>query len=329
MEVSLVIPGRNAASTLPCCLDAVVPLLRHGTLIDIIFVDDGSTDETVRVARRYPIRVLTGRGTGPGAARNMGWRAAPGPLVWFLDSDCVAEPDALEILLEHLRDPMVVGAGGSYSNLSPGSLVATLIHEEIVERHIAMSEPVNFLASFNVLYRTEVLQRLGGFDERLLMAQDADLAYRIHRTGGRLAFDIRSRVGHFHPDRLWTYLQKQRHQGRWRVWLYLRHPRAMKGDSYSGWLDHIQPPLALLVLLLLPFWFVPAAAEATGVAIVALLLAQLPLTVRIVRRTRSWRSILFAPFSSLRAFARGVGTLQGAIRWLYHRPRRRSDVDPR
>lgn len=75
-DVTLVIPGRNAAATVRACLDSVVPLLESGQLTEIIFVNDGSTDGTEAIVAEYPVRQLQGAGEGPGAARNRGWRAA-------------------------------------------------------------------------------------------------------------------------------------------------------------------------------------------------------------------------------------------------------------
>jgi glycosyltransferase involved in cell wall biosynthesis len=188
-RVTLVIPGRNAARTLCPCLDAVAPLLEARELEEIIFVDDGSADDTAAVAAGYPVRVVPGAGTGPGYARNLGWRAARTPLVWFIDSDCVAEPDALGLLLQQLADPKAAGASGSYGNMRPDSLLACLIHEEIVERHRRMPGDVDYLASYNVLYRRDVLEHVGGFDEGNFNepgapgAEDIELLFRLHDAG--------------------------------------------------------------------------------------------------------------------------------------------------
>ena len=150
-QVSLVIPGRDCARTVRQCLEAVVPLLEGSPLDEIIFVDDGSKDNTAAIVAESPVTCLAGAGTGAGAARNIGWRAAKHPLIWFVDSDCVAEPEALTRLLPHLEDPHVGGVGGSYGIMTAESLLACLIHEEIVERHLRMPKRVNFLATFNVL----------------------------------------------------------------------------------------------------------------------------------------------------------------------------------
>jgi hypothetical protein len=191
-----------------------------------------------------------------------------------------------------------------------------LIHEEIIERHLAMPADVNFLATFNVLYRTSALDEVEGFDERFLKGQDAELSFRVLEAGHALRFERASRVRHFHEERLTKYLKVQRHQGYWRVWLHLRHAGHSAGDSYSNIIDHAQPPLAMLaigfaVLAAALQWTLPQLAPfmwiACAVSLVALAAAQLPLTLRITRRVRHPRYLWFAPMSFVRAFARGFG----------------------
>jgi len=317
--VSLVIPGRNCERTIRSCLAAVVPLLNETPLREIIFVDDGSTDGTAEIVAEFPVRRLVCGGHGPGAARNLGWRSATHPLIWFVDSDCVAEPGALTHLLPHLDDPRVGCVGGSYSNMEEDSLLACLIHEEIVERHLAMPARVNFLATFNVVYRKSVLERIGGFNERFLRGQDAELAWRVLEAGHELAFDIRSRVKHYHPISWRAYLRTQRHQGYWRVFLHLSHRGHAAGDSYSSLLDHLQPPLAVLALVSLPVAFFPSTWW-VPVAMVALLFAvPFPMAHRLVRRTGSIRYAAFLPMSFLRAFWRAAGMVHGILAFLLQR----------
>jgi glycosyltransferase involved in cell wall biosynthesis len=288
-------------------------MLEAGLLQEIIFVNDGSTDDTAARVSRYPVRCLTGEGKGPGAARNLGWRAAETPLIWFIDSDCVSELHALELLLQRLDGSSFVGVGGSYGNMLPDSLLACLIHEEIVDRHRRMPEEVNFLATFNVLYRRETLEKVGGFDERFIMAQDAELAFRIRQSGGRLGFEPTSRVKHFHPHRLSAYLRTQAKQGYWRAWLYFEYPTRMAGDSYSGVADHLQPVLALASLALLPFVAWPAGAVTFGLCLAALGLAQLPMTLSIVSNAGRARDFSFAAMSFARSYARGLGLACGTL----------------
>lgn len=310
MNVSVVIPGRNVAGTIRECLESIIPMLGQHGIQEIIFVDDGSTDATAQIVRGYPIRYIRGEAGGPGAARNKGWRAARSDLIWFVDADCLAEPDSLPILLEHMKDPQVDAVGGSYGNACEHSLLACLIHEEIVERHLRMPSRVNFLATFNVLYRRHVLEEVGGFDERYLKAQDAELAYRMRQRGMQLAFDPRSRVKHHHPVRLLPYLRTQFFQAFWRIFLYGRHPAKMKGDSYSSSVDHIQPILAVVMLGMVVLTFLAPIFWALLLVALLLALVQLPMTFRLTRRCGT-RYLLFSLMSFGRSFARGIGMIAG------------------
>ena len=115
-----------------------------------------------------------------------------------------------------------------------------------------MPTQVNFLATFNVLYRKHILDQIGGFDVRFLKGQDAELAWRVIDAGYALRFDIRSRVKHFHPTKWRNYLRVQRQQGYWRVFLHLEHKGHSAGDSYSSLLDHIHDDLPTPVALFAP-----------------------------------------------------------------------------
>lgn len=314
--VSLVIPGRNCERTIARCLDAVVSMLDQGRLKEIVFVDDESMDRTVEIVTGYPVTIINGNGNGPGAARNLGWRAAAHPLIWFVDSDCVAEVDALDKLLSVMDEPQVGGVSGSYTNINEGSLLACLIHEEIIERHLIMPDHVDFLATFNVVYRKKALEKIDGFDERFKKAQDAELSFRVRDSGYELRFVRESRVAHFHETRWGGYLRTQRQQGYWRVWLHLSHKGHAMGDTYSRFTDHVQPPLAMLVVASLPLLLFNFARWVPAVLLSLLLVVQIPMTLRLVRRLRRFRYVLFGGLSFVRAFWRGVGLTQGIIGYL-------------
>jgi glycosyltransferase involved in cell wall biosynthesis len=328
--LSLVIPGRNCAHTIRPCLEAVVALVEpeDSRLAEIIFVDDGSTDHTAQIVAEYPVSCIQNPGRGPGAARNTGWRAARHPLVWFVDSDCVAEADALDRLLPHLDEPAVGGVSGSYGNLNPDSLLACLIHEEIIERHRRMPRRVDFLATFNVVYRRKVLEEVGGFDERYLKGQDAELSFRVMEAGYELHFEFQSRVGHYHATRWRRYLRTQRQQGYWRVFLHLEHAGHSTGDSYSSLLDHVQPPLAMLSLAAVALVWLPYVRWLPALLLALLLLAQVPLTWRLLRRLRKARYLAFSFMSCVRAYWRGVGMTLGVLKYLMTRgqPRARESL---
>ncbi|MEO1128606.1 MAG: glycosyltransferase [Planctomycetota bacterium] len=327
MTVSLVIPGKNCAETIGRCLESVLPMLRAETspLREIIFVNDGSTDETPRIVDAFTdVRRIDDVGRGPGAARNAGARVATGDILWFMDSDCMADADALPELMDAMADPAVGGAAGTFGVQNPGNLLARLVHEEIAARHAQMPEDVDYLASGHVMYRRDVFEQLGGFDESYRTAEDADMAYRVKSAGYALRFRRSSVVQHFHYERLLHYLRGQRLHGRYRVRLHLAHRHTAGGDAYASLVDYAQPPLALLVaasppLVLLPLLPIPATTAAAcaslpAIAALLLLLAQVPMTIRLLRRTRDPRMLMYAPFGWLRSFWRAFGMAEGMIR---------------
>lgn len=320
-SVTLVIPARDASETIDACLEAVDRVRkREGSRLErIIVVDDGSRDDTLERVRRHDVEILESGGRGAGAARNLGWRHATTPLVWFVDSDCEAEPEALEALLRHLEDPAVGGVGGTYGIEAGASLLERLIHEEIVARHARMGEEVDFLATYDVLYRRDVLEALGGFDERYLKGQDAEFAFRVLEAGHGLRFERGSVVVHHHEQRLSRYLRIQRLQGYWRVALHLEHTGHSGGDSYSSLLDHVQPFLPVAAVASLAALPLPWGWTATPAFLLLLLLCQLPRTLDLVVRTGDPSMLAFAVMSSVRAFWRSAGLVQGVVDRLLRR----------
>ena len=314
-SVTLVIPGRNCATTIGACLGSAVPLKQQGSLDEIIFVNDASTDATEDIVSDFDVIVLPGPGRGAAAARNVGWQHAKSPLIWFIDSDCVIEPGALDRLLSHVQCDRVGAVGGSYVNRRPDSILACLIHEEIIERHRVMPNRVDFLGGFNVLYRRAILEAVGGFDEAYpgATAEDADLSFRVRRAGYELGFEPASRVGHYHETSLLQYLRTQRRHGYWRVRLHATHRGQAMGNDYSGLLDHAQPPLALITLMTIPLAFWASLRWIPLAPALLILMMQLPMTAALLGRRRSIKYILFAPMGFVRAFWRGVGLAHGVV----------------
>lgn len=318
-SVSLVIAARDAHARLPAVLAAVAPLVGHDGLTEVVVVDDASRDATSDVARDHGARVVVGEGRGAAAARNRGWRAAAGESIWFLDDDCVPQPSALAQLVAHLEEPHVAGVGGAIRGREGAPWLARLVAAEVTARQQAMRPPVSHLASGNVLYRRAVLEAVGGFDEQFRWAHDADLSYRVRQAGWELRFAPESRVSHAYASRLGAYLYKQAQQGYWRVALYRRHRGRMAGDNYSGVVDHVQPPLAVvgLVSLILSAW---PSGRLFALATWALLAAlQVPMTWQLARQERQLGYLAFAPLSLIRAVARGIGMTWGLVA-LWRRP---------
>lgn len=323
MTAAVVIPAYNAAATLGLCLSAVQA--QSAPPREIFVVDDGSTDDTAALARRFGVSYIRLNRQGPAAARNAGAKRADTDFVAFTDADCIPERDWLAKLAAAFAETGAAAVGGSYAIANSRSLLARLVHAEIVERHRAMREDADFLGSFNVAYRRETFLSAGGFDEayRNASGEDNDLAYRLHDAGARLLFRRDIRVAHHHPERLWPYLRTQARHGHWRVKLHLDHRGRSGGDQYAGLLDLLAPPAALglvtsaIVLAAAVAAHVPVAGALQAWTIAAAIYAALRLAfpLRVLWRTGNPEALLLWPLLMIRDGARALGLVSGLWRF--------------
>ena len=319
LRASIIIPVYNAEKTLAACLS--ICLAQDYPDYEVIVVDDGSTDDSAALAadctgvtsHRQP-------NAGPAAARNTGARLASGDFLVYTDADCVPNADWLSQLVGAFEDG-VVAVGGTYAIANSTSRLARVVQAEIAQRHRRFRGDVDFLGSFNVAFRRDAFEAVGGFDESYLQAsgEDNDLAYRLHDEGGRMIFNPDAVVAHYHPEQLLGYLRTQFCHGYWRVKLYRVHPHRTGGDQYAGWPDLLAPPLAIAMPFLL--MMLAVAGAITGLAAVAFILAlslllfyaslRIPLALRL-RNALSLDDLLyFLLVACLRDFARAAGLLHG------------------
>ncbi len=250
MKVSVVIPAYNAQDTIAQAVSHSLAQVKGAMEVEVVVVDDGSNDDTVKVAESAGAMVIRQQNAGPAAARNRGWKTATGQFICFTDSDCIPAADWMENLLDGFTDSQVGAVAGSYEIANPRSSLARWVQQEIRERHKRMGSFVRAFGSYNVAIPRYVLQATGGFDPvyRRASGEDNDLSYRIIKEGWRIAFRPQAKVSHYHPDKLWTYLKEQYRHGFWRAKLYLDHPDMVGGDDYTRLRDRLEPILVLGIL---------------------------------------------------------------------------------
>ncbi len=313
-QVSIIVPVYNGSSTISKCIEGCLSQKYLGD-IEIIIVDDGSTDKSAEIIKSYPVNYLYEANQGPAVARNHGWRQATGKIICFTDADCIPDPNWVNSLVEQFTTTNIAGVGGTYGIANPDSLLAQCIHEEIIARHSLMSKHVNYLGSFNVAYRRTVLNQVGGFDEsyRNASGEDNDLSYRIHKAGFDLLLEHSAVVLHHHPSSLLPYLRAQLKHGIWRVKLYQNHKDMMTGDGYSSPIDHLQPPLALMSMCAIPFLWIEIIFKLFLLALIIQFFLQIPLSIKIVAKKKQVKYLFFTIVTFLRAFARGIGLCYGVV----------------
>jgi glycosyltransferase involved in cell wall biosynthesis len=209
MRASVIIPCRNAERTVA---DAVASALAQSEpALEVLVVDDASSDASAEVARKAGARVLANATRrNAGGARNAGIEATSGPLLAFLDADAVAPPDWLARARAALAcDPQIIGVGGRIVNGRAGrygELDYFLNHSE----WIAPGQPraKSNIPTMAIVYRREAVGS-ARFPESNT-GEDTAFALAVLSRGGKLWYDPAIAVTHRHERLDWhSFWDKQ------------------------------------------------------------------------------------------------------------------------
>ena len=193
-DLSVVIVGRNEGERLVRCLESVAAASQHVGSWEIIYVDSASNDGSIERAARLGARVISVTPIRPCAAvgRNAGWRAARAAIVLFLDGDTVLAPDFVKQTLPEFCTPKVGVVFGDRRESDPeGSIYNRVLDLD----WIVPAGPVEFCGG-EALVRRDVLEAVGGYDERLMAAEDTELCARIRSIGYTILHLDRPMVHH-------------------------------------------------------------------------------------------------------------------------------------
>ncbi|EHJ61949.1 dolichyl-phosphate mannose synthase related protein [Novosphingobium pentaromativorans US6-1] len=197
--ISVIIPVWNGSDVIGRCLTA----LREQTLpagqFEVIVVDNGSTDNSVQIAREFPeVVVYTEQRPGSYAARNRGLAHARGRYIAFTDADCRPDPHWLEKALKGAeRNPRAGVLAGQICLFEEGEFSNALFsdYERLFSFPQAFARRGN-CATANWMSRREIFDKLGGFDENLKSGGDRAMALRIRGAGYPLVYVPEMIVGH-------------------------------------------------------------------------------------------------------------------------------------
>jgi len=192
--LSVVVPARNAAETLPFCLAALERSAAGRA--QVIVVDDGSTDGTGELARAAGVEVIRHEvASGPARARNVGAGSAASDIVLFVDADVVIADDAVTRVLEAFEaDADLTAVFGSYDD-APGGRTLVSDYRNLLHHFVHQSsraDSASFWAGCGAVRKAAFLA-VGGFDERYCRPsiEDIELGGRFARGGYRVRLDKR------------------------------------------------------------------------------------------------------------------------------------------
>lgn len=313
--VSVVVPMYNDRRTVDLCLRSV----REQTYenLEVIVVDDASTDDSAELAARHPVTLVRAeRNGGPGATRNLGFGHSRGEIVFFLDADVTMHPEAVARAVELFEEHPEYGAVFGIPDKEPLFDEGPVCDYRILQYHYWRKSAEGLVSGgFYALgaVRRSAFLEAGWFNSALRQTEEIDHAERLAaRAPMLLTSRIRGRLSD--ESRMRPLLRKAFVRSRLRVPFYLDRGRAMQGMETGG--RAVASVLAALALVTLPaalMW--PAALLVPVLALTGCVVADWGQYVFVARERGPAFLVFFTGCHVLMNTAVVAGLAVGLIQW--------------
>jgi cellulose synthase/poly-beta-1,6-N-acetylglucosamine synthase-like glycosyltransferase len=218
---SLVLPVKNERSVISRVLKAFVDLNYPSDKFEVVVVDDGSTDGTIEIGKKFALKhgnikfLHRDFSRGKACALNFGLANSKGDILAVFDADNVPEKDTLLIAAAHFRDESVAALQGRIHSLNSHQNMLTqfITYEDSVwcEAFLRGKESLGLFVHLRgccQFIRRNVLEGLGGFDESI-MAEDIEISARLVRKGHRIKYTSDIRTWQESPSTLKGFLKQR------------------------------------------------------------------------------------------------------------------------
>lgn len=185
MKISVVIPMYNSRNTIINTLNSIKNQTTIDRILEIIIVNDGSTDDSLEVVNRYkteneklPIKIIDKPNGGVSTARNKGMKVAKGNWIALLDSDDEWLPNKIEVQIKTIiGNPDIDFLGGPFNENKLrilGKRIDSLYKAKVNDICIR-----NFPQPSTVIFKKKIFDEIGGFDENQRYAEDGNYFLKI------------------------------------------------------------------------------------------------------------------------------------------------------
>jgi glycosyltransferase involved in cell wall biosynthesis len=206
-RISVVVPVHNGAWSIDGCLESLLAMHDPPGGVEVIVVDNGSSDATADILRRHAVLIVCEPRRGAAAARNAGIRQARGEIIAFTDQDCIVARD----WVQRIHETFVLGFADGI-NANAFAAVAQKKWEDFwfEETPQGLVTKRKGIDTRNCAIRKRVLDEQGGFDPEQLECEDLELSWRLERAGCEIVSNLAMRVRHRNPTSLRESLEKSR-----------------------------------------------------------------------------------------------------------------------
>jgi cellulose synthase/poly-beta-1,6-N-acetylglucosamine synthase-like glycosyltransferase len=300
------------------CLNSIMNLHYPKGFFEVIVMDGGSKDQTVQIAKKYQIKVISIRLNAP-AAYNYAMKITSHQILGFIDADAKVEEEWLSKLAPRLQEPDVAGVSGSIETWNTQNPWAKSIGYELKIRYSRIGKYTGRVATMNLLLKKAIIEEVGGWDENLPSQYDTDLGYRISQKGYKIAYDQSAICYHFNRPTLKTFYRQQLQYGKNTLKLYFKHGRLAQGDEITDIGMNIQPVLLLTIVVFFVLGFLPLLRTLwiiSGLILTVLSLYFVYSAVKIVIKFDDWVALRLVVLYFVRSIAWFFGAIITTTRYL-------------
>ncbi|MEU0949382.1 glycosyltransferase [Streptomyces canus] len=255
--VSVLVPAYNEAK---CIENTVRSLMASEHPIEVLVIDDGSSDGTARIVEAMGlsnVRVVRQLNAGKPAALNRGLANARHDIIVMMDGDTVFEPSTVRELVQPFGDPRVGAVAGNAKVGNRDSLIGAWQHIEYVMGFNLDRRMYDVLRCMPTIpgavgaFRRSALERVGGMSDDTL-AEDTDITMAMHRDGWRVVYAEKARAWTEAPEsvqQLWSQRYRWSYGTMQAIW---KHRRALVERGPSGRFGRVGLPLVSLFMVVAP-----------------------------------------------------------------------------
>lgn len=233
--VTIIIPVRNRPQEITECLQSLSRLDYPGDRMEVIVVDDASTDDTPHAISKFPVKLISLRERRQASfCRNLAAQRAKGEILAFLDSDCMVDPLWLRELVPAFSDPSLGAVGGlvdSYfcqKGLDRYEKVKSSLNTGFWPKSSGDGDHFFYVPSCNLLIKRSCFIKVGGFRADLHVGEDVDLCWRVQDLGYQVEYRPVGKVYHRHRNRITDFCRRRFDYGSSEPLLQQLHAKRIK-----------------------------------------------------------------------------------------------------
>ena len=317
-NVSIIVAAYNSQDTIEECLKSILAQNYPVHSLEIIVMDGGSKDNTIKIAQQFPIKVFSIRLNCP-AAYNYAHKIAQYSVLGFIDADAKVETEWLQKLVPHLNEPNVVGVSGSIETWNQDNPWARGIGYELKNRYQRIGKYTGRIATMNLIMKKAVIEEVGGWDEKLPSQYDTDLGFRISAKGYKIAYEPNALCYHYNRPTLKAFYRQQLQYGKNTLKLYFKHGRLARGDEITDVGMNIQPILILAAVISFLLGILPLLRllwVAFGLILLAMVVYFIFSAAKIAHKFEDWSAMRLFVLYFVRSGAWFIGATITTLRYL-------------